>query len=527
MRHDSQNMVVYTDSETFVGQHAWAVTVSSVDSSREILFTDVYVAPTLLYLQGLVRKAFGNNDPHHGLGHALAVERNVFMLCDQPEVQVSNVEKLVLRSAALLHDIGYAAYEPNWSNDRREHVAIGLDLVFSQLRNTPIFAEHTDLIDYVVYLIAFHDDTNYQFPSAAHDGRVDTVDLGVYSDTLAGFAADLAPQQRERLYWLLHLLREADAMAATNNEGARRTFDYSRSRDLPIFGPGDPLRAWRWDESAIGNVRLGAKRAVLDAISESGKTRARHSYQGAEAFVEQICALHNIPYTPECDPVETLPDSEKRSFRLTAAFGWPDVVETLRGVVLLGDETLRPYKNATIAPRKMEIDKLRPTAYYALKGQMRWHHTVVSALQERYALSLFDLSTTIECELDGTRFRMAPPLVETYHEPTENRQVTAIVDGLHRVLLARQLGLQSMWVIDVSDIPPEYPLVPLPLDWEDVELCDTVPPTHAKRQFRFPELSDFPRDIGSISHVPITQGNYLYFFYRDLSALGSEGVRSA
>jgi hypothetical protein len=503
-------------------------TVKMTDSARDALFTDVYVAPTLLYLQGLVRKAFGNTDPYHGLGHALDVEKNIFALCEQRDLQVGNVDKLVLRAAALMHDIGYAAYEPHWSNDRREHIQVGLDFVFSQLRNTPIFAEFPDLINEVVYLIAYHDSTNYQFPSLQHDGRVKPVELGIYSAQIEAFEESLTAAQRERLQTLLGILREADAMVATDTAGARRTFNYSRDRGLPLFAEGDPLRAWCWEESAVGNVRLSAKRALLDTVSDYGKRAARQQYAAAESFIERTCRMHGVDYIAETRPIPLLPPANSLDVRLMRAQTWGALVAMLRAVTLLGDETLRPYADATITPRKVHIDDLRPTAYYALKTQIEWHHQLASALQRRYALSLFDLTTAIDCEHQATPFRIAPPLVETYHEPTENKTVSAIVDGLHRVLLARQLGIDSLWVIDLRDIPPHYPLVPLPLAWGDVTLCDAVPPTHAKRKFRFPQLEDFPADeMAQHTRVSISRDNYLYFFYRDLSELGSEGVRAA
>jgi hypothetical protein len=498
--------------------------VNSVDSSREALFTDVYVAPTLLYLQGLVRKAFGNSDPYHGLGHALDVEKNVFMLCDQPDIEVSRVEKVILRAAALMHDIGHSAYEEGWSQDRREHVQVGLDFVFSQLRNTAVFNDHPDLIDYVGYLTAYHDNTIYTYPSQLHDGAVQPLSIGgMYPEQLAKFEQALTPEEKERLQWLLSILREADALAATDKDGAKRAYDYARERDLPIFAEGDPLRAWSQGESAIGNVRLSAKRTLLTAVSGQGKQNALTQYANAEKFVESTCKQRGVTYIPETPPVQPLPD-EKRAqpdIKLTRAYSWEHLETQLREVVLMGDDSLRPYEKATIKARKISLDDLRPTAYYALQTQLHAHHQLATALQLNYRLSLFDQTTMIEYERGNERFQIAPPLVETYHEPAEHKTITAVVDGLHRILLARQLGLDSLWVIDISDIPEEYPLVPLPLQWDDVEVCETVPPSRAKREFRFPTLEEFPIEMTRRTRVNITQDNFLYFFYRDLSAFGS------
>jgi hypothetical protein len=496
------------------------------EPTHDSLFTDVYVAPTLLYLQGLVRKAFVTTDQYHGLTHAQDVEKNVFTICSQPDITVSNLDKLIVRAAALLHDVGYAAYEPGWSKDRREHVQAGLDLVISQLRNTPIFAENPDLNDWVSYLIAYHDDTNYNYPSAVRGGEVTPVVLGDHARRLREFEQKLTDAERERLNRLLCILREADAMAATNTAGAHRTFNYSVDRGLPVFSEGNPLNAWCWEESAIGNVRVGAKRMLIDSISGQGKRFAREHYNAVEIFVESMCSQHRVPYMSETPPVTPIARVSDPQFKITRYQGWTTLEAMLREVAVLGDSNVRPYASATIKPRKVAIRDLRPASYYALRSQIAGHHHMATSLQSEYAFSIFDLTGILDYTQDGTRFRMAPPLVETYHEPTENQTVSVIVDGLHRVLLARQFGIESIWVMEVSDISPQYPLVPLPLNWDDVELCNSVPPTHAKRKFRFPTLADFP-NVSALSDVEITDGNYLYFFYRDLSSLGSDGVRSS
>lgn len=498
--------------------------VKLFDVNRDADYSDLDVAPTLLTIQGLVRKAFGEADPYHGLGHALDVERNVFLVCSQPDVQVTNQERLVLRAAALMHDIGYAAYEPSWSRDRREHVAVGLDFVISQLAFAPIFKDNPLYVDVVMTLIAHHDDTNYKYPSVVLDGEVRAVDLSYHGSRIKAFENGLDEEQRVRLAWMTRILREADAMTSTDTDGAQRTFNYSVTRGLPVFAHGNPLNAWCWEESAVGNVRVAAKRSLIDLVSERGKTAAEQNQKAVEAYIAQVCAERGQPYEPPLEPGGPVSGEAIDGFDLRHYQGWNALERTLRDVTLLGDDSLFPYAKATIRPRKVKINDLRPTAYYALNGQLTGHVTLYEALLTCYALSLFELTGMIEYTHKGQTFRMSPPIIETYHEPTENQPVSAIVDGLHRILLASQLGLDSLWVVEVSDVSPQFPLVPLPLTWADVTLCDDVPPTSAKRKFRFDKLSDFPR-VATRTTAEITEANFRYFFYRDLSVLGSAGIR--
>ena len=123
-------------------------------------------------------------------------------------------------------------------------------------------------------------------------------------------------------------------------------------------------------------------------------------------------------------------------------------------------------------------------------------------------------------------YRMAPPIVERYYEPTEDKYLSVILDGLHRVWLARELGLKSIWVIEIADIPETLLPVALPLQWEDVKIVEAVPPTNAKRRFRYSSPEELRMSLASLTDSPINKDNFQYFLYRDLGALGSSGIRS-
>lgn len=474
--------------------------------------------------------AFPTPDTYHGVAHAHDVAASVRRIGAAPEIALTPDELFVVECAALLHDIGYAALTPDWSQDRREHVAASLAAAAALLPTLPVFADDPSLVDLVLYLIAYHDDTNYKFPSLVRDGQVTPVDLGPFAGRLAASTAARSPDDSVRARLLLNVLREADAVAATDTAGAERTFRYSVERGLPVFAPGDPLNAWAWEESAVGNVRIAARRLLVDAISAEGQRVARASYAAAEAFVEDVCQQHGVPYVAETshtDPAVVGPLAEpstEQPFRIVRYLGWEAVEALLQDVRLNGDPTVKPYAEAQIRARRLRIADLRPTAYYALDGQLDGHRYLQRALEREYALSLFDLSGALDYTVGDRLYRMGPPLVETYFEAAEGRVVSAIVDGLHRIMLARSLGHETIWAIEITGIPPQFPLVPLPLAWADIRTMDSVPPLDAKRKFRFARLADFP-DVSAFSRVQVDETSYRYYFYRDLSPLGSPGIR--
>jgi hypothetical protein len=207
------------------------------------------------------------------------------------------------------------------------------------------------------------------------------------------------------------------------------------------------------------------------------------------------------------------------------SLGWNALETALRAVPLRGDASLHPYQTAHINCRQMAIASLAPTAFYVLADQLDQHHNFGERLRSDLGRELFELDELLAYEQDGQNWRIAPVIIETAYDPSLGQSVSAIVDGLHRVWLAREQGRTMITVVEITEIPAQFPLVPLPLQWSDLSVVERVPANEQKRRFRFPTLSSFP-DISAFSDAPVTDENYLYFFYRDLSLLGSGGVRS-
>jgi hypothetical protein len=179
------------------------------------------------------------------------------------------------------------------------------------------------------------------------------------------------------------------------------------------------------------------------------------------------------------------------------------------------------------------LDALAPLSLYALRSQVELHKFIQPALLRSHALDIFDLSGIVEFDLGDRFIRMAPPIVARYLETKGDvkGEVWGLVDGLHRCTAAREMGVSHIRAVVLSEIPPQFPLVPLPLEWRDVRVVTDVPKLYEKRKFRFEDtgsleafLSDFPATYAD-SPRPVDDRTAKYYHFWEFSALGSSGIR--
>ena|SRR3989344_2071696 len=104
----------------------------------------------------------------------------------------------------------------------------------------------------------------------------------------------------------------------------------------------------------------------------------------------------------------------------------------------------------------------------------------------------------------NSTYVVAPPVVEI------SDGVPAIVDGLHRCALARNLG-EPVSVILVDGVNPQYPIISTPVTWNEVV-----------EYYQKPEIPELLRNVRPGIR---DEGGSLRRFYRDFSYLGSTGRR--
>lgn len=452
-----------------------------------------------------------------GVDHALDVEKMALRLFKESEYSsISEKGKLCVRVAALLHDIGFSVWKETWSAACSEHIEAGQGLTREILQEFEPFSGEPSMVDKVVSLVGSHDDTTYSYPWASNQGtpvrkKEDVEDC------------DLPP---------LMVLREADALVHVGGASVEDQIAMWVDRGIPRVNPHSaPLTSWMWFESVVGNIRLLAKRAIVDAKTDYGTEEALEAYERLEQHVRYQCSLSDCRYEREVCPPQTRKASLERlsgaNRRLTMLrfHDWRSLEEKLRACHLLHDREIHPYRHARIRTQVVDIRDLAPLSLYVVKQRLREVLELHDILLAQYCLGLWDLPGLLEYTyITPEEQLLAPPVVERYTETAWKGHplVNGILDGLHRCHMALDMEFQSIRVIVVSEVP--YPPLPLPVTWDEVKTLEKPPRKPERRRLRYKRIEDYPGSFQT--SVDITSDNVSYFLYRDLGILGSRGPRA-
>lgn len=197
---------------------------------------------------------------------------------------------------------------------------------------------------------------------------------------------------------------------------------------------------------------------------------------------------------------------------------WSEFVQRLQRCGTNGDPGLKPYESAQISMERLHINDLVPLAKYVLQEQLefvaRLHNQVSSRGED-----IFDLEYGILWP-DGQNERaITCPIVEHWEH-----EGLLLVDGLHRVWVARDLGRTELVCAVIRHV--KVPLVPLPVTWGEVRVFPVgqSPAEQDKRAYRFPDAASLRATVPIIS-PKVTERNFRYFLFRNLDELGSSGIR--
>ena len=291
----------------------------------------------------VAERIFSLANQTHGLKHAHEVEQLVLEIVQEPEFVSIPLDTTVLSAAAVLHDSGHTRARPSWSSDRVEHVEESVRIAQEALATVAPFDTDPDRLRQVCYLILHHDQTNYLFPIKTRDGKpAISVQFGKRFRW-----PYILPDEEKSVRAMLAILREADALTATGTKGAKRTLEYSRSRGIPLLAAGNPLNAWMWEESAVGNARLAAKRALLDAFTRRGKEIAWQGYLETEEVIRELAEENGVPYHKEIhlsDLRGIVHQPSDVMFHINRVHSWEQLVDSLRLIKLNGDANLQLYQ---------------------------------------------------------------------------------------------------------------------------------------------------------------------------------------
>lgn len=183
-----------------------------------------------------------------------------------------------------------------------------------------------------------------------------------------------------------------------------------------------------------------------------------------------------------------------------------EMIKKLRQVTLLhSSKTKNPiyiYKNAEIKLTKISVFDLMPESFYLIERTLAKLKSLQKALAQKN-IDIFNLNGYVSYTTDESKntYTLLPVVIE-YQREKDGSVNPVILDGLHRISIARSQKINTVQVIKVTKVNKKYPVYGLvnPHGWQDVKLVQAVPDNKDKRFWRFPlrEVYQYYRDFNSV-----------------------------
>ena len=169
-----------------------------------------------------------------------------------------------------------------------------------------------------------------------------------------------------------------------------------------------------------------------------------------------------------------------------------ELINRLRKVTLLhSTNTADPiyvYKNAEIEVTHIPVSSIVPSQFYYLRSVLSKVGKIKEALAD-HNLDLFNLDGFVSYVTNESNiaYNLLPIIIE-YQMEKDGRINPIILDGIHRVILARKKNLKKIQVVKIAKVSIDFPhpAYANPKGWEDVKLMKTAPSKKDKRHWRFP-----------------------------------------
>ena len=168
------------------------------------------------------------------------------------------------------------------------------------------------------------------------------------------------------------------------------------------------------------------------------------------------------------------------------------------------------YADADISLQNMHPEALNPTSLYLILNGLEFQRDLRQHLLEQYDIDTLRLDNGYVIKNEDKQVTLLPPVIEVMRESVvfnndrgdkvyDQAHVInthIITDGLHRVALARALGIKPK-VIIMRGIPYEHPFYAYPNNWEDISIFDGEPETkEQKKLYRREDCYALYRDFG-------------------------------
>lgn len=182
-----------------------------------------------------------------------------------------------------------------------------------------------------------------------------------------------------------------------------------------------------------------------------------------------------------------------------------DLIKKLKKVTLLhSSNTKNPifvYENAEIELAHLVVSSLMPHQFYEIEEVILTLENLQKALAKKN-IDLFNLNGYVSYTTDESEnpYTLIPVIIE-YQREKDGSINPIILDGLHRISIARSQKLDKVQVVKIAKVNSKYPVFGYanPNGWQDVKLVQIAPDKKDKRLWRFPleEVYKYYRDFNT------------------------------
>ena len=170
-----------------------------------------------------------------------------------------------------------------------------------------------------------------------------------------------------------------------------------------------------------------------------------------------------------------------------------ELIKRLKKVTLLHssntDNPIYVYKNAEIELVTLPVSILIPEQFYQIERVLGKLKDLQEALREKN-IDMFNLNGYVSSYVtnESKKIHTLLPVVVEYQREKNGSVIPIILDGCHRISIARSQRLKTAQVIKIAKVDEKYPILGYvnPYGWQDVKLVQTAPDKKDKRLWRFP-----------------------------------------
>lgn len=165
------------------------------------------------------------------------------------------------------------------------------------------------------------------------------------------------------------------------------------------------------------------------------------------------------------------------------------LIDKLKKVILLnsekGGKPVFVYKNAKIELKEVKIEDLLPLQLYQLISSNKLVRNLYKIFKKKYKDDIFNMDGYFTYTADDKRYTFVPPIIE-YVEGSKRKIQKIIIDGLHRILLAKKLKRKVVTAVIIENIPQKLILPVVPNSWEELKIVKIAPESKCKRKWLVP-----------------------------------------